>query len=136
MARIWSARWIVAAAALLGCSDSGGSSSNLPMDALPDVEGCGPASSYQDRRDDSATRVVSWTFNVGPERCMRVRPGQTVTFSGELGMHPISATSPAGAASPFSTRVGGVVTFPAPGLFGYECSLHPFGMRGAIWVSP
>jgi plastocyanin len=94
------------------------------------VNGC---FAYVDRTDEGARRTIVWDdaliFN--PARCMRVRVGQTVTFAGDHGNHPLM---PKGGDTP--SPVGPTSTFNVTGIFGYECIPHPSEMNGAIEVIP
>lgn len=95
------------------------------------VNGC---SSFVDRTAAGASRTLPWDEDLiyVPERCMEIRVGQSVTFSGELANHPML---PSGGDMP-SPIGGAVATFTNPGTFGYRCIPHPSEMNGAIRVVP
>ncbi len=69
-------------------------------------------------------------------KCLRIRAGQAVTFTGDRGNHPLRfvcgpSTLPSSASQ---------VTLSVPGVWGYYCSDHGTasggGMAGAIEVVP
>jgi hypothetical protein len=97
------------------------------IDDAGSVNGC---IEYTDRTSDSALRAITWDFGIvdAPERCMKVRIGQTVTFSGDFAEHPLAAGG-GDTPSPIAERT----TFTQAGVFGYYCTDHP-EMFGAIWV--
>ena len=70
-------------------------------------------------------------------RCLRVRAGQQVTFSGDLTDHPLQQ-----ACGPVANAITGsaATTFTVPGVYGYWCTDHGSsggsGMAGAIEVVP
>jgi plastocyanin len=85
-------------------------------------------------------RVIAWTYRVASSqsRCLRVLVGQSVTWEGTLGAHSVQATGGGDAPNPilgdYSPEATSYsVTFPNPGVFGYECGSHS-AMRGAIEV--
>jgi len=100
---------------------------------------------------------VEITFNTGAapdpyvNRCLTVRVGTTVVFSGNFFQHPLEPAGgdtptpipklqpktaadnpPAGDAGRPETRL----TLTTPGTFGYQCTYHPVQMYGAIRVLP
>jgi hypothetical protein len=100
----------------------------------PSIESCGGR--FVDGTASSFDRRVRWSQGIGmlAERCLRVRVGQTVTWWGDFGAHPLEddgGTQP----NPVGRHRDGVVRFEAPGLFGYVCGLHPI-MQGAVEVIP
>ncbi len=104
---------------------------------VPAVNRC---TTYVDARANAATRNLDWDFPIASaaNRCITISVGQTVTFTGDFNVHPISAsggTTPSpivngGAADPSVT-----ITFPSAGTFGYICDMHA-NMLGAIRVVP
>lgn len=92
----------------------------------------------------SATPVI--TFPGGNDRyspkCVRVRLGQTVTFQGDFGPHPMTqACGPVTGLFNASSGSSLSVTFTeALGTYGYYCTQHGSqsgtGMAGAIEVVP
>jgi plastocyanin len=90
---------------------------------------------FVDRSAAGGSRTLTWDFAVAtaPERCMTVKKGQDVTFSGDFVMHPLVASGgdkPNPISAPDAT---GKVTFPNAGTFGFVCGNHP-AMTGAIRV--
>ena len=93
---------------------------------------------YVDARDPAAPRDLSpWDTSLG-KRCLKIDAGQTVTWNAGQplsAMHPLEAM---GGDDP--NPIQGVsqaapsVTFPARGVFGFDCANHPGLMYGAIWV--
>ena len=94
---------------------------------------------FVDRTGEAAARTVAWGFPIAtsPDRCMRIAVGQTVTFEGMLGSHPLGGLG-GDTPNPILADYGPndteySVTFPAVGTFGFECGNHS-SMRGAIDV--
>jgi plastocyanin len=116
-----------------GGQDSGGGDGGGDSGAAEAVNGC---TTFEDRTAEGANRTLTWDFSIttSPDRCIRVKAGQTVTWEGSLEAHPLL---PSGGDSP--SPVSGVdtttgeVTFPSAGTFGYVCDVHP-AMLGAVEV--
>lgn len=147
----WTSSW-VAALLLAGCSatsqpatpasnQSSGSPAAMVSQAL---NGC---SSYADFTDSQADRLLKWDFAItsNPNRCMKIKQGQSVTFAGNFTQHPLQALG-GDNPNPFTQAAGAVqnagqateqtsVRFDTPGIFGYKCSVHA-SMTGAIVVVP
>jgi plastocyanin len=108
-----------------------GMDSATPKDAASDagsaVNGC---VQYVDRTSGGDVQTMPWDDDIGftPERCMKVRVGQTVAFAGDFEEHPLA---PYGGDTP--SPIGEQTLFQQPGVFGYFCTTHP-SMNGAIWV--
>jgi len=104
-------------------------------DAGP-VSGC---TTYVDRSAPADERVETWDFSLvqHPERCMKIKVGQSVTFNGDFTMRPIAGN---GGDSPnpfdsFDPSSGNIIAFPVEGTFGYANPDTP-AMLGAIQVVP
>lgn len=121
-----------------GVTDGGGakdSASDAPTDAGASVNAC---NTFKDETAASSARAILWDFAVAtaPERCMRVKKGQSVTWNGNFTSHPLDAQ---GGATPnpitSSAAVANSVTiaFPNAGTYGFVCTSHP-AMTGAIDV--
>lgn len=97
----------------------------------PDLNGC---KNYVDRTADSASREITWGFPVSttPEACMKIKVGQSVTWKGDLGIHPIGPKG-GDANSPIKSQASNA--FPAAGTFGYVCTNHST-MTGVVLVVP
>jgi hypothetical protein len=97
------------------------------------VQDCQP-SQYLDRTAPGADRQLSWDFSVvsDPERCLQVRVGQTVTWSGDFDTHPLAGQGGDGP-NPIFFHQNGAVTFNSVGTFGFVCLSHS-AMKGAIRV--
>lgn len=120
-------------------SSSSGGSGDGGGDAATAVNGC---TSFVDRSGAGDARVLTWTFGIAqaPERCMKIKAGQTVKFTSDgsaaadFSSHPLAAQ---GGDTPNPvTNVDtstGDVTFASAGTFGFVCSNHP-AMLGAIQV--
>jgi plastocyanin len=76
-------------------------------------------------------------------RCLIVSPGQTVSFIGNMGPHPLShgavgGTDPGDSPNPIFDITAGsgvTVTFPDRGYFPYHCVVHAgLGMTGTVLV--
>jgi plastocyanin len=97
------------------------------------VQNCQP-NQYVDRTAPGASREITWDLSVvnAPERCMKVRVGQTVLWNGDLGMHPLGGQ---GGDDPslITFHDNGSVTFTKVGTFGFHCLVHSV-MIGAIMV--
>ena len=70
-------------------------------------------------------------------KCLRVRVGQQVQFVGTFRDHPLRSAC-GGSIPSVSSGTGKVITFAAPGLYGYYCANHGSlagaQMSGAIEV--
>jgi plastocyanin len=103
---------------------------------LPIVDDCSEAA-YLDRSAEEADRVLDWdyAFAGSPERCLKIRVGQTVTWVGNFAGHPLEQDQ-GDTPNPIASHdASGIVTFGTPGIFGFRCNYH-FEMRGAIQVVP
>ncbi len=112
-------------------SSSGGSSSG---DGGSSVNGC---TTFVDKTDGAADRSLVFDFDIAtnPDRCMKVKVGQDVSWTGVSSFHPLA---PSGGTTPSpiqATTTDATVTFTAAGTFGYVCSNHA-SMTGAIQVVP
>jgi len=133
----------------------------LLVGLLASISGCGddtPAtgggfngcsdSNFVDRTAATADRTVAFgtgaaAFAYTP-KCITVAAGQTVTFMGDLAVHPLApGTSPAAmdagtAGNPIArTNTGTMarVTFASAGTYPYFCEFHyAGGMVGAVRV--
>ncbi len=79
-------------------------------------------------------------FDYSP-KCLRVKVGQAVTFSGSFSAHPLEQScGPATVIASTSSGSSASFTFTKAGLYGYYCTLHGTasgsGMAGAIEVVP
>lgn len=103
---------------------------------------------YIDRTAVDADREMTWDVSVAnnPERCMKVKVGQTVTYRGNFTEHPLKGQNgddenPFGLAFSLIVEAGVAgqertpMVFNSAGTFGYTCSVH-FEMMGAIQVVP
>jgi plastocyanin len=73
--------------------------------------------------------------------CLRIQAGQTVTFSGAFGSHPLQQEcGPAAGVLQASSGNGAAFQLTVPGTYGYYCTQHGSpsgsGMAGAIEVVP
>jgi plastocyanin len=126
-------------------SDSGGKEGGVTT-----LNGCSQADF--DANDKTAVagaaeRAIHFTtavVNQYSPPCMKIKAGQSVTWSSADGRgqafasHPLE---PAGgsANSPITLLDqgdAGTFTFPAAGIFGFECAMHSRSMFGAILVVP
>lgn len=114
-----------------------GATNDATADAGTTVQGCGPTA-FVDRSDTTASRNITWDFDAGsiPERCMKIKVGQTVTWTGNFTTHPLvggggDTPNPIDGAQ----TAGGTATFTNAGTYGYFCDNHAF-MKGAILVVP
>lgn len=89
----------------------------------------------------TGTPTVSFPGLAYDPKCLRVKVGQTVSFSGSFSAHPLEqACGPATVIASTSTGSSASFSFSKPGLYGYYCTLHGTsagsGMAGAIEVVP
>ena len=103
-------------------SDAGSTDAHAPDDsaAFPVVQGC-TASDYQDRTADSADRTITpWDLSLSV-RCLTVKVEQSVTRQpAPSSEHPLVA---AGGKTPNPITDTATITFNAPGIFGFACSI-------------
>jgi plastocyanin len=107
------------------------------------LNGCASQASFTDRSGTGASRTITGPSGAAPAQydipCMRIRAGQMVTFTeGSFAQHPLAAAG-GDSPNPIPTTSSGTsvdVTFPAAGLFGFHCMIHPTIMMGAIMVTP
>jgi plastocyanin len=128
------ARFIVVAAlvAVAGCG--GGSSDSGDGPCMAPVNGC---STFTDLTAGTATIEFGGALgnNYAP-RCVQVKVGQPVTFSGEFGTHPLTQSCGPNQSVPSkSSGTSTTVTFASAGTWGFKCTVHA-GMNGAIDVVP
>ncbi|MBK9260855.1 MAG: hypothetical protein IPM54_13675 [Polyangiaceae bacterium] len=93
-----------------------------------------------------ATTVAFQLFYYAP-KCIKVKSGTIVTFSGDFAESPlqggvvVSGVPVAASTGPFvpvtSTGTSKAFTMPSPGTYPYYCIIHgTLGMRGAVFVVP
>lgn len=123
-----------------GTADASGTGSDA-AEAGPSINAC---SSFTDRSAGGAVRVLKWDFSISsaPERCIRIKAGQSITFgngaggAADFGTHPVG---PQGGDTPNPVSEvdtsSGEVEFPKAGTFGFACVHHP-AMIGAVEVVP
>jgi plastocyanin len=94
------------------------------------IDGCEPA-------DFVAASQIDWTFAVSP-RCVQIKAGQSVTWTGIFTTHPLEADQ-GDKPNPISTAdlsgASTTVTFATPGTYGFKCQVHAT-MMGAVLVTP
>ena len=137
---------VSSAIGLSACSSSAGGTSGTPAqeagtgtDSSPPDAGVriiNSCTDFAERTYSDSPRSITWDISLSGrlERCMVIKKGQDVTFSGDFSTHPLLAEggdSPNPIASHDAT---GKVTFRAAGLFGFRCGTHP-SMTGTIWVA-
>jgi plastocyanin len=95
-------------------------------------------STWTDATAPGAGRTISFGSFFYSPACLKIAAGQTVTFSGSFGSHPLSPQCQA--MSVMGNVNSGTVlqyTFTAPGFYNYQCGFHGgLGMQGNIWVVP
>jgi plastocyanin len=106
------------------------------------VNGC-DSSMAIDKTKDATTMITFAGIEYTP-RCVRVRAGSMLVFSGNFATHPLvggtvnGSTATPDSASPVpATSSGSELTFSlsAPGTVPYYCTAHAgSGMMGAIFV--
>jgi len=103
-------------------------------DAAPagPVNGC---KTFDDRTGASAARTIAWMFPLAAaDRCIAIKAGQSVTWSGDFTMYRVAASggdspNPIAGFDPMTPTV----TFPKAGTFGFESPDAP-ALVGAIKV--
>ncbi|MBI5546173.1 MAG: hypothetical protein HY901_19965 [Deltaproteobacteria bacterium] len=117
--------------ASLEAADAGGNSGCAAAFA-----GC---ADYLDATGPSADRTVSFTCCQYTPKCLKIAVGQSVTFSGPFGFHPVKqacGSTPVIAST--SSGSSASFVFGTPGEFGFFCPLHGSadgtGMAGSILV--
>jgi len=128
-------------ASISACGD------DTPPASAPGLNGCSDAD-FIDRTAAGAERTVAFGTGASPftyaPKCITVAAGQTVTFMGDLSVHPLApGTSPAAmsagtAGNPIARTGAGTmarVTFAGAGTYPYFCELHyAGGMVGVVRV--
>src|SRR5688500_14466950 len=130
-------------------TDAGSSSSSSGSTSQDSGADTGPAAlngctTFVDHTADDATRNLKWDLGVpqAPERCMKIKVGQSVKLSqdgaftpADLGTHPPKALG-GDTPSPFTdpgVDAAGNILFDQAGTFGFGCSVHA-SMRGVLLV--
>lgn len=117
---------------------------DAPVDARP-VTGLNNCTAQMavDRTEPIAPRNVMFNGGTYTPACLKIKVGQTVTWSGDFTLHPLVPGQFGGGNQPgnpiMATSTGNTMmaTFGAAGDFGYYCANHaPGGMMGAIYVIP
>jgi plastocyanin len=113
--------------------------------AADSLAGCAASyagcSTYQDATSGTPT-ITFGTANLYDPKCVKVKVGQSVTFSGTFAVHPLAQASCAPAQAITSTSSGSTATFTfnTAGVYGFYCTAHGTpqgaGMAGAIMVVP
>ena len=137
---------------LIGCGDDGGDGAT-DGDQSSSSGGGGGGGSTPDNDCSAdgymaANAIVFGGTDPGlayEPRCVSVSVGDTVTWTGDFGIHPIvggyidgmdkvpDTSSPIGGAAAGSMEL--MVTFTEAGVFPFYCNPHgPFGMNGAVKV--
>ncbi|MBS2020468.1 MAG: hypothetical protein JST00_46860 [Deltaproteobacteria bacterium] len=92
--------------------------------------------SFDDRTGSGAARTIAWQFPLASaERCMRIKRGQSVTWSGDFAKYPVAASRGSTEPNPIKGFDGSspTVAFPNAGTFGFDCPDFP-ALLGAIEV--
>jgi plastocyanin len=135
-----------------GVKDQGAKKDGVSADkgAGPDAAGsaCAAAyagcTTYQDLTGSSATRTVTFGGTVGnayDPKCVQVKVGQSVTFSGgTFSFHPLAQACGPAPVITAGTGTTASFTFNTAGIYGYYCTVHGTasgtGMAGSIQVVP
>jgi len=93
-----------------------------------------------------ANPTVTFTFPAYTPPCAKIHPGQSVTFSGSFGGHPLQEGAIVGGVpypdpgppiTPTNAGTMATFAFPTAGTYPYYCLFHyGSGMKGAIFVVP
>lgn len=123
-------------------SSSSASSSSSSSGGSEPIHGCDVAAAT----DETASAAVTITFagTAYTPKCVRVKAGTQVTFSGDFTLHPLvggevkAGTKTPDAMSPIqetSTGMSAMFTLSTPGTYPYYCDVHAIvGMVGVIFV--
>jgi plastocyanin len=120
-------------------AEKGASADSTPAGCAISYAGC---SSYQDATSNNPTITFGTGGNIYDPKCVKVKVGQSVTFSGTFAVHPLAQASCAPAQTITSTSSGTTATFTfnTPGVYGFYCTVHGTpqgtGMAGSIMVVP
>lgn len=124
-----------------GGTDSGGTDSGGGGDSATPLNGC---TTYVDLTAAGAARTITWALPLSDaNKCMKVKTGQSVTWTGSFTSHPLApqgGTTPnpitsSGATTNDAGQSTATITFANAGDYGYICSIHA-SMIGAIQVVP
>jgi len=101
------------------------------------VQNCDPAAYVDVRTAPPSERELAWDFSIlaNARRCLLIQTGQSVTWTSDLGVHPLAAQG-GDTPNPIGFHDEGsaaTVTFTSPGTFGYKCQAHS-SMIGAVQV--
>jgi plastocyanin len=125
-----------------GGAGTGGSGGTGPDPSFLPFEPCTTPSAY-------VTGATSIAFggargNIYDPPCLQVAAGTTVTFSGDLGNHPLAPSAARGTltGNPITVTSAGFTasfTFPDAGFWAYYCMVHGSDfdgqdMAGVVWV--
>jgi plastocyanin len=79
-------------------------------------------------------------------RCLKVKAGTAVKFTGDFSMHPLKPSAKRGSTTDnpikdTSTGMEATFTFAKAGYYAYFCNFHGPGddgsfMAGVVWVTP
>jgi plastocyanin len=120
------------------------------LDAGLPVNGCGESDfAANDHTADADPRIIAGPPGLTPQQyvpnCMRIKAGQTVTFTGDNVHHPVDTAQVSGP-TPYPILTGSVpagdggsdftVTISEPGVVRFNCDVHPTLMKGAIEIVP
>jgi plastocyanin len=105
------------------------------------VHGCN-SSTATDLSGQPSPTVTFTSYQYTPP-CARIVAGQTITFSGDLDVHPLvgGLVATPDPSSPIGIHASGSavpISFPSAGVFPYYCGAHGVSqnMVGAVFVDP
>ena len=109
-----------------------------------DVNGCTLATAV-DRTAAGAVRTVTFPSLAYTPPCLRIAVGQSVTWSGDFGSHPLRAgivaggtatPQPGGPIADTSSGSTATFAFPTAGIYPYYCAAHGVSsmMTGVVYV--
>ena len=142
-------RTIISIAAILvaGCSSTTDGTTQTDAGAKSDTGASSAFAQCTDAEldaDDHTAGGADVTFPAGAApaqytpHCVRIKAGQTVTFTGSFPSHPLAndgeTVTPIPAHATTGTELK--VSFPAAGTFGFHCDFHPTSMFGSVKVVP
>lgn len=119
------------------CDDGGvayvcSAGSCVPPPCTGFTNGC---TTYVDRTASNASRTITFdSINGYVPDCIRVSSGQSVTFSGFFGTHPLRQTCGPNLNMFRNSGTSHAFTMSGFNTWGYECANHPIFENGAIRV--
>lgn len=152
-----SCAWLAACGSSSGNNNGGGDAGGGADANTPDGGGGGDAgapdaagfplcngnfagcNTYDDQTASAAVTITFASFAYTP-KCVQIRSGTKVTWSGDFSSHPLAGACGPAAVIQNASSTNAEFTFVGNGVYGYYCGFHGGtggnGMSGAIKVVP